>query len=268
MRTTRRSAGPLLFALFAVAGCGGGGISGIGQQGGGESQGDDVIGGDAEIAYDTGTVGAGIDPRCASGSPIGTGQACGTAGLHCPLGTIDDCNGATRTLECACDGETWSCDPIAPTACPTPTSCPDPSTLVAGSPCALPPGQQCVSTDIPVPNCGNGALPPSITKALCTCMGTWFCPVTPMTCAPPPVPASTCPDPYSVYAQQSCNGAGLTCRGNPTFCGNGLFYDALECIGGSWITIAATNCDVDDGGSFDGETLDGGVPDAHVILDD
>jgi hypothetical protein len=113
---TTRARGWLLFALFVVAGCGGGNVQGVGGNGGGTGggeeastgPGDDMVGSDAEIGFNDG--GSPIDPRCASGSPIGTGLACSASGLVCPLGTIADCNGGQRTIDCFCEGNTWSCE--------------------------------------------------------------------------------------------------------------------------------------------------------------
>ena len=56
-------------------------------------------------------------PQVRIGVPIGTGFACGSAGLMCPLGTITDCNGNMRTLECLCNGNEWTCDPVTTGAC-------------------------------------------------------------------------------------------------------------------------------------------------------
>src|SRR5271168_4805643 len=115
MRAIRRSRGLILFALVAVAGCGGG-VSPIGTKGddvGPGNPGDDLVG-DDEIPADGGPAddGPSIDPRCVSGAPIGTSFPCNVSGLTCPLGTISDCNGNQRTLECFCGGAAWSCDPV------------------------------------------------------------------------------------------------------------------------------------------------------------
>ena len=255
MRTLRGSRGWLLLALLAsgaVTGCGGG-VSGIGtnRDGGPGNPGDDLVGDDEIIVEDGGSP---VDPRCASGNPIGTGQACPAAGLTCPLGTISDCSGGQRTLECRCDGSSWSCDPVTSPDCPPPITCPDPSTLYPGIPCATPLGQQCVSTDIPSDSCG-GELPPP-TKGVCTCTtGGWSCPQTHLPCVASP-PA--CPNPYDVYAGGYCPAPGLDCPGNPQTCGAQLFYDALECDGTFWYSLAATACDID-GGAFDAMPAEAGV---------
>jgi hypothetical protein len=231
MRRTLGSRRALLFALFAVGGCGGG-VGHIGSSDGGGP------GDEGGISFvDDG----GLPPNCAAESPIGTGQACGSAGLTCPLGTLKNCDGTLHTLECRCDGSVWTCDPVTPERCPPPSACPDPSTLVPGSSCDVPESQQCVTLDVAVPNCGG--LPPSPTKAVCQCIGgAWSCPIGPVpTCAPPP--PGPCPDPSNVYAGQSCNSAG-TCAGNPTYCSGDLYYDALDCVSGQWVTVAATQCDI------------------------
>jgi len=254
MRTPRGCRHALLFSLFAVAGCGGG-VGHVGSQGGDGGPGS--TGDDVGISPDDG--GGGVDPGCASGSPIGTGQPCAAADLMCPLGTLTDCDGTVRTLECLCDGRVWTCDPVTPRACPPPAACPDPSTLLPGSACAVPEGQSCVSTDVPVPHCENG--PFSTGKAECQCIGgAWSCPVSPIPCPPPP--PTSCPDPSYVYSGQSCSASG-TCSGNPTYCGGALFYDALQCVSGVWVTVAATACDIGDGGPFE----DGGPFDVMPIFE-
>jgi hypothetical protein len=257
--------GFLFPALFAFAGCGGGTghFADIdGGPGGPDNDaapgddsvtlpGDDVAPGD-DIGPPPFDDGGPVDPRCASGSPIGTGLACGLAGLACPLGTVTDCNGNGRTLECFCNGTAWNCDPV-PVApeCPPPTACPDPSTVYPGSGCDVAIGQQCVSTDIPSPGCG-GELPPPM-KGVCTCTSSgWSCPVMPTPCPPP----MACPDPYSVYEFTYCNSYGITCPGNPQTCGSQIYYDAFQCSNNGWESVATTFCGID-----------GGAEDAAAFLD-
>jgi hypothetical protein len=246
---TTRARGWLLFAFFAVAGCGGGGVQGVGGKGSGGTDGgeeastgtgfpgDDMLGGDDEIGNDGGSP---FDPRCASGNPIGTGLACSGSGLVCPLGTIADCNGGQRTLDCVCEGNTWSCDPVTATPCPPPTACPDPSTVYPGTGCEVPEGQQCLSTNLPGASCGGEPAPPVSGSCACT-TGGWACPENLPNC-----PAQACPGPYSVYANQYCMVPGLTCPGNPQTCGAQVYYDALECEGSYWVDVATTACDVDE----------------------
>jgi hypothetical protein len=257
MRTIRGRSGWLLVALLAVAGCGGG-VSGIGTKGG-----DGGPGNPGDDAIAPSEDGGSIDPRCVQGGFIGTGVACGFSGLTCPLGTVSDCNGGQRTLECSCDGETWSCDPVTRVDCsPPPSACPDPSNLYPGSPCAGPTGQQCVSTDIPSDNCGQELMVPI--KGICTCTnGGWSCPVAHPDCQPPPVQA--CPSPYGVYSGNYCDSPGLSCPGDPQNCGDQVYYDALQCQGSTWVSVATTICEIaDDGGEsfdapifFDSATADG-----------
>jgi hypothetical protein len=75
-------------------------------------------------------------------------------------------------------------------------------------------------------------------------------------------PPPACPDPSTLRAGEWCpsNAAGLQCPGNPQWCDGAEFYDALQCDGATWITLAATECG--DGGGleagFDG-TFDAGT---------
>jgi hypothetical protein len=52
---------------------------------------------------------------------------------------------------------------------------------------------------------------------------------------------------------------GAECPGNPQVCDGAVFYDALQCNGSTWITLAATQCGeggiVDEGGIFDAGTI-------------
>ncbi len=253
MPTSRGSFGLLLLAIFAIAGCGGGvsvigtqGSKGDGGPGGPGNPGDDLVG-DDEISFDGSApadAGPPIDPRCASGNPIGTGLACSVSGLTCPLGTITDCKGNVQTLECACQGQLWSCDPVPVLDCPPPppppSACPDPSTIYPGNECQVPLGQQCTSTEIPGGGCGGDVPPPETGPCTCTTTG-WSCQTSLPPClAPPP---ESCPSPYDVFANGYCNTPGLTCPGNPQPCGDQTYYDALQCEDG-WVSIATTSCDL------------------------
>ncbi len=250
MRMIRGIRGSLLVAL-ALAGCGGG-VSGIGHPGPGP--------GDDELSVDGGSGDDGsLDSRCTSQAPIGTGFACSSVGLTCPLGTIADCNGSRRTLLCSCDGRSWTCDPVDPIACPPPTACPDPSDVSPNGPCAGPEGQVCNTTDFPVSNCGGEPPPPAL--ASCQCLGgSWQCELPAIPACSPPAPPS-CPDPSSVVNGSYCSEVGQSCAGNPSYCDGKLYYDALTCVANYWLTKAATQCDIGfDGGTFDGGTFEGGGP--------
>ena len=253
MRTLRGIRGSLLVASLALAACSGS-VSGIAHPTP-PDPGDDAVS-DGGAPGDDGS----LDSRCTSEAPIGTGFACSSAGLSCPLGTITDCNGSPRTLQCSCDGQSWTCDPVIAMGCPAPAACPDPSQVYPEDPCANPSGQVCNSTDFPVANCGGSEAPP----ASCQCLqGTWSCelPVIGPCISPPP--AQTCPDPGAVASGGSCNVSGLDCPGNPTDCGGQVYYDALVCAGTSWVTVATTDCNL----SFDGGTFDGGTFDGAQVLD-
>ena len=274
-RTTPGHGGWLLFAALMIGGCGGG-VGGFGTKGdggpggscGGQScppgmGGDDLVG-DDEISADGGPAedgGSPINPSCASGAPIGTGFACGAPGLVCPFGTYTDCNGVSVTLDCSCDGRSWTCEPLTDVNCPPPVPCPDPSTLYPNTPCYGPEGQQCVSTDIPGA-CG-GELPPPI-MGTCTCTtGGWSCPMTITACPAQPPP---CPDPSAVYAAASCAAPGEMCPGNPQSCGTQVFYDAFECESGYWVSVAKTDCDIGGVDASTGLILDASAaPDAYVL---
>ncbi len=247
-RTSLRLGGFLVTAFLALAGCGGGtGHFASTGDDGGPPPGDDILGDDAlPPAGDGGP----IDPRCASGSPIGTGFACGASGLSCPLGTITDCNGNPRTLQCFCDGAQWTCERVPTSDCAPPTSCPDPSTIYPGTSCSVSIGQTCYSTDIPSYGCGGSMPPPSSGTCTCTPNG-WSCPQGPV---PPCIAPQPCPDPYTVYPNTYCNSEGLTCSGNPSGCGGQVYYDALLCKGGSWLDVAPTYCDIYDGGGYEDVT--------------
>jgi hypothetical protein len=74
----------------------------------------------------------------------------------------------------------------------------------------------------------------------------------------PPPPSNGCPDPSSVYAGETCSSApGLSCSGNPSPCGGAIFYDALACVSGSWVSVATTVCEI--GGDIDAGPPEGGA---------
>jgi hypothetical protein len=253
MRMIRGIHGSLLVAL-TLAGCGGG-VSGIGHPGPGS--GDDAGPGDD----------GSLDSKCTSESPIGTGFACSSAGLSCPLGTLTDCSG-TRTLQCFCDGHSWACDAVDPVACPTPAACPDPSQVYPGKPCANPPDQTCVSTDLPISNCGgNQPTPPVLGSCQCV-QGSWSCELPAIPACSPPAPPPSCPDPNSVLDGSYCSGLGMSCAGNPSYCDGQLYYDSLTCVQNYWQTEATTVCDIGfDGGPFDGGSLDAMPFEGGHVLD-
>jgi hypothetical protein len=51
-----------------------------------------------------------------------------------------------------------------------------------------------------------------------------------------------------------CSGSGLFCKGNPTQCGGATFFDALQCDGSKFVTVAMTECGID--GGADAQTMD------------
>jgi hypothetical protein len=77
-----------------------------------------------------------------------------------------------------------------------------------------------------------------------------------------------CPPPYDVFQGFTCSQLNLECPGNPTYCDGALFYDALQCNGAVWITLAATQC-ADAGPEVDAEVDadDAGASDAPIGSD-
>jgi hypothetical protein len=88
----------------------------------------------------------------------------------------------------------------------------------------------------------------------CSCVNsTWAC-------APPPSPPGCvdagldgdmppdvfvppgCPPPTEVLQGGLCSVAGQECPGNLQICDGAEFYDALQCNGYVWVTLAATQC--------------------------
>jgi hypothetical protein len=257
MRIIRGIRGSLLVSSLALAGCGGG-VSGIDHPG--------PPPGDDEISADGGPGDDSIDSRCTSEAPIGTGFACSSAGLSCPLGTLTDCNGGRRTLECSCDGRSWTCDPVDPIACPPPTACPDPSQVFPNGPCAGAEGQVCNSTDFPVSNCGGEPPPPVL--ASCQCLeGSWQCELPAIPACSPPAPPPSCPDPNSVEDGVYCSEVGQACPGNPSYCNGQVYYDALTCVANYWLTKATTQCDIGLDGGPDAWTFDGGTFEGGQVLE-
>jgi hypothetical protein len=55
-----------------------------------------------------------------------------------------------------------------------------------------------------------------------------------------------------------CSGPDLQCPGNPQWCDGAEFYDALQCNGATWVTLAATECG--EGGVVD----EAGIVDAGI----
>jgi hypothetical protein len=56
------------------------------------------------------------------------------------------------------------------------------------------------------------------------------------------VPPTGCPPAADLFQGLACSVDGEECPGNPTFCDGALFYDALQCNGSFWVTLAATQC--------------------------
>jgi hypothetical protein len=121
--------------------------------------------------------------------------------------------------------------------------CPAVASVQGGAPCSVASGLICRATTRVVDCSGNPL------DASCTCaIGVWSC-KEPLAPSCPPPPSTTCPPPADIMGGKSCMGIkpGLTCRGNPTMCNGATFYDALQCDGAAWTTLASTVCGIDGG---------------------
>ena len=128
--------------------------------------------------------------------------------------------------------------------CPPPPTCPPLAMVHAGGSCSVSPTMMCPSAT-PVYGCTGavlGYLP-------CQCpQGQWACQqATPLACVDASPPPSTCPDAGTLMEGALCSDNGLSCRGNPTPCGGTVFYDALQCDGSKFVTVAMTVCGIDGG---------------------
>jgi hypothetical protein len=230
MRSFHKIVTPL-FALFAVAGCGGG-VSGAIDRDAGPGSGDD--------ANDTPPSDGGpVNPNCPAKSHVSDGLSCSLSGLVCPSSqTSVDCQGNATSLACFCDGESWTCEQASQLNCPAET-CPAPQTVYPGGNClSAGLGNECSSTNITYIGCGGPGDVPKTVSGSCDCTSSgWSCPLSVPPC-PPPV---SCPDPYSVYPYESCYSGGMVCQGNPKNCGGTTYYDALQCEG-YWVPVATTTC--------------------------
>jgi hypothetical protein len=253
MRTFHKVVTPL-FALFALAGCGGS-VSGVGEQDAGHGPGDDT--------RDPPPDGGAMNSNCPAKSHVFDGNACNLSGLVCPSSlTSLDCQGNAKSLACFCDGESWTCEQAAPTNCPAQT-CPSPQSIYPGAYCLSSGlGSSCTSSNVPYAGCGGLLEGSGTVTASCSCTSSgWSCPISVPPCPPP----QSCPDPYSVYPYQTCYAGGMVCPGNPQNCDGDTYYDALQCEG-YWVPVATTTCAIggyEDGGPgiFDaGVSYDAGAP--------
>jgi hypothetical protein len=69
----------------------------------------------------------------------------------------------------------------------------------------------------------------------------------PISCVDASPPPPMCPDPATLIEGTPCSAAGLACKGNPIFCDGATFYDALQCDGSKFVTLAGTICGFDAG---------------------
>ena len=126
--------------------------------------------------------------------------------------------------------------------------------LVPGAPCDPTIMQQCVSTEVTIPDCEGGVIP---FKSVCSCQGSWVCPVNLPACLRPPLQRAL----IRWMSFRTCRVPGqqmLVCPGNPKDCDGQTFYDALQCVG-TWVTIASTAC---------GDVVDAGpIGDAPLYVD-
>jgi hypothetical protein len=196
---------------------------------------------------DTGREEINPTPTCPPPANVNSGLACRSFGLACPSGTLDiDCNGKpTIPVNCRCNQGMWNCAHVA-LPCPTQPMCPPFTMVRAGGTCAVPSGTMCQSA-MPIYGCAGavtGYLP-----CECSPQGQWNCAMqVPPSCvdASPP-PPETCPDPTTLMEGTACTSNGLQCKGNPTVCGGATFYDALQCNGSKFVTVAGTLCGIDGG---------------------
>jgi hypothetical protein len=121
--------------------------------------------------------------------------------------------------------------------------CPPAAAVQGGAACSVALGMICTGARS-VPDCAG-----NVTHDACICQANvWLCKGAVVVPCPPP-PSTTCPAPADIMGGKACTGikSGLTCRGNPTMCNGATFYDALQCDGTTWITLAATVCGIDGG---------------------
>jgi hypothetical protein len=190
-------------------------------------------------------------PICPAPSQVFPGDSCNTSlgtctSSHIPVfGCGGTPTGSVTTGTCNCTANGWSCPEAIPACAPV---CPVASAVLPGGACG-PIGQTCTSTNVAQMNCNGGA---PITSAPCTCTASrWSCVQEEPACLPP----TKCPAPDSVRSYASCYQTGLTCAGNPQYCGGDTYYDALQC-NGYWVPVATTTCDLP------GPAYDGGLEDA------
>ncbi|MDP9002203.1 MAG: hypothetical protein M3O46_19090 [Myxococcota bacterium] len=188
---------------------------------------------------------AATDSNCPEPSQVNSGLACTIDGLTCPSGAFAyDCNGQpTMAATCNCGQGMWSCAHVFATCPPAPT-CPVPATMRTGETCVVPSGVICPSAT-PVRACGGAVI--GYVPCACT-QGLWACrdPGSP-SCVDASMPPVACPDPTKLVEGAACSAASLQCRGNPTLCKGATFYDALQCDGTRFVTVAMTVCGIDAG---------------------
>jgi hypothetical protein len=189
-------------------------------------------------------------PICPAPAQVFPGAACNADLGTCSSSNLPtiDCNGTVRgstgTGSCTCTASGWSCPEAIPACAP---ACPNPGQVFPGGTCG-PIGEGCPSTNVPQMNCNGVGSDLIIASCTCTAQG-WSCPQITPDCLPPP----QCPDPAGVRSGGDCTpNGGLTCPGNPQYCGGDIYYDALQC-NGYWFPIATTVCNVGDadGGFFE-----------------
>jgi hypothetical protein len=203
---------------------------------------------------------------------VNPGEACTVAGLTCPAlnEVVHMCQPAVQ--QCTCENGVWGHCVFdgPPEGCPVP-ACPNGNELTPNAPCNLPPMTRC-DEFVTGTACGL-----SIDQRLpCYCIdNAWNCapPQPPPDCPdayvlPDVYVAPGCPPPPEVLQGLACSAAGQECPGNPTFCDGAVFYDALQCNGSFWITLAATQC-ADAGPEVDADVdaEDAGVLEASIGSD-
>jgi hypothetical protein len=108
---------------------------------------------DPGIVADDGGPESGVPPvQCPPPNQVGTDVLCSDEGQTCPTELLTGCNGGPGTIpvNCICTRGSWACSATLP-SCPGPPTgtCPSLTQVVAGLPCNVDPGLDCVGNPQP-----------------------------------------------------------------------------------------------------------------------